>query len=381
MATTRELMLSDWVKQQLNDSQLSIHPLPGDASFRRYARILSHQNGQNKSYMLMDAPTDKEDSQPFVDIAQWFDAHQVRVPQIVAQDLKQGFILLEDFGDTLLSQVLNDDTADMYYKQAMDQLLHLQQLPTQADLTQTDPTQANQTKNYQTKNHQIPAYDAQKLIAEMTLFDEWFVTKYLDIQLTEQEKQLLKNAYQLLADTALSQPQVVVHRDYHCRNLMVLDSDNSNDDKRLGVIDFQDAVVGAYSYDLISILRDAYVQWPDNKVQEWMQYFWQHLPANQTSSKTFNDFRREFDFMAAQRHLKVLGIFIRLNMRDCKTGYMKDLPLVLHYLLHEVQSYPELQDFNQFLQQRVLPAFLKKQPESQSLLSNLPAQNQQSQLP
>ena len=347
MATTREHLLSEWVKQQLNDSQLSIHPLPGDASFRRYARILSQQDGCKKSYMLMDAPPEQEDSQPFVDIASWFDAHGVRVPHIVAQDLKQGFILLEDFGDTLLSQVLNDQTADQYYQQAMDQLLQLQQLPTQ--------------------DNQIPAYDAQKLVVEMNLFDDWFVTQYLNVQLNDQEKQLLKTTYELLAKTALEQPQVVVHRDYHCRNLMVLDNEKTND-SRLGVIDFQDAVVGAYTYDLISILRDAYVQWPEHKVQEWMQYFWQHLPTHQTSGKTINDFKREFDFMAAQRHLKVLGIFIRLNLRDGKTGYMKDLPLVLHYLLHEVQGYPELQDFSQFLQQRILPAFIEKQPQTKALL-------------
>lgn len=348
MAATREQALTEWVKQQLNDLKLTIHPLAGDASFRRYARILSTQNGQAKSYMLMDAPTDKEDSQPFVDIASWFDAHQVRVPHIVAQDLNQGFILLEDFGDTLLSQVLTVDTADQYYQQAMDQLLSLQQLPITDGL--------------------IPAYDAPKLIAEMSLFDEWFVGQYLNIELTEQESKLLQNTYQMLANAALAQPHVVVHRDYHCRNLMVLENDTNSQDKRLGVIDFQDAVVGAYTYDLISILRDAYVQWPKQKVQEWMQYFWQHLPIDQTHGKTITDFKREFDFMAAQRHLKVLGIFIRLNLRDGKIGYMNDLPLVLHYLLHELQDYPELTEFNQFLQQRVLPIFLQLQPDTKGLV-------------
>lgn len=353
MATTREQVLSEWVKQQLNDLKLTIHPLAGDASFRRYARILSTHNGQPKSYMLMDAPTDKEDSQPFVDIASWFAAHQVRVPHIVAQDLKQGFILLEDFGDTLLSQVLNADTADQYYQQAMDQLLSLQQLPTTDGL--------------------IPAYDAQKLVTEMSLFDEWFVRQYLNIDLTEQESKLLQNIYQMLANAALAQPQVVVHRDYHCRNLMVLEIDDATDDTRLGVIDFQDAVVGAYTYDLISILRDAYVQWPKHKVQEWLQYFWQHLPTEQTRGKTITDFKREFDLMAAQRHLKVLGIFIRLNLRDGKTGYMNDLPLVLHYLLNELQDYPEFNEFNQFLQQRVLPAFLQRQPNTKEILFGQPS--------
>lgn len=346
MGLPREQALTIWVQQQLNDPELTIHPLAGDASFRRYARI--HSN--HKTYMLMDAPPEKEDSQPFVAIDQWLDTHGVRVPHIIAKDLSQGFILLEDFGDTLLSQVLNDDTVDQYYCQAMDQLVQLQQLPV------NDPAQ------------QLPAYDMDKLMQEMSLFDQWFVEKYLNIKLTADEQQLLKQTYQVLADTALAQPQVVVHRDYHSRNLMVLEDQTKANKQMLGVIDFQDAVVGAYTYDLISILRDAYVQWPASRVNEWMQYFWQHLPAVQTASKTLADFAREFDFMAAQRHLKVLGIFIRLNLRDGKTGYMKDLPLVFHYLLQEIKGYPELQAFDAFVQQRILPAFLQKQPESRAII-------------
>lgn len=349
MGLPREQALTNWVQQQLNDTELTIHPLAGDASFRRYARIHSKAT----TYMLMDAPPDKEDSQPFVAIDQWLDRHGVRVPHIIAKDLTQGFILLEDFGDTLLSQVLNDDTVDQYYRQAMDQLLQLQQLPN------NDPAQP------------LPAYDVDKLTQEMSLFDHWFVEKYLNIELTPNEQQLIKHTYALLANTAVIQPQVVVHRDYHSRNLMVLEAGANTGIHELGVIDFQDAVVGAYTYDLISILRDAYVQWPAQRVQTWMQYFWQHLPADQTTDKTLTDFAREFDFMAAQRHLKVLGIFIRLNLRDGKTGYMKDLPLVFHYLLQEIKQYPELKAFDAFLQQRVLPAFLQKQPESQAVIEGV----------
>ena len=348
MGLPREQALTTWVQQQLNDTELTIHPLAGDASFRRYARIRS----KAKTYMLMDAPPEKEDSQPFVAIDLWLDTHGVRVPHIIAKDLSQGFILLEDFGDTLLSQVLNDDTVDQYYRQAMNQLLQLQQLPI------NDPAQP------------LPAYDFDKLMQEMSLFDHWFVEQYLNLQLTPDEQQLLHETYRLLANTALAQPQVVVHRDYHSRNLMVLQQEQDVK-QELGVIDFQDAVVGAYTYDLISILRDAYVQWPARRVNEWMQYFWQHLPASQTTSKTLNDFAREFDFMAAQRHLKVLGIFIRLNLRDGKTGYMKDLPLVFHYLLQEIKAYPELQAFEAFVQQRVLPAFLQQQPESRAVVEGL----------
>lgn len=343
MAIARELALKQWVITQLNDTQLEINPLAGDASFRRYARIHS----QNKTYMLMDAPPEKENSLPFVNIDHFFDQHGVNVPHIVAEDLEQGFILLEDFGDCLLSSVLNDDTADQYYAQAMKQLIELQQLPTDSEL--------------------IPTYDAEKLIQEMSLFDQWFLP-FMGISLNEQEQQLLKDTYTLLADTAVAQPQVIVHRDYHCRNLMVLDNDTN-----LGIIDFQDAVVGAYTYDLISILRDAYVSWPAAKVKKWATEFWQQLPANQTAQKTFADFEREFDFMAAQRHLKVLGIFIRLNIRDGKTGYMKDIPLVFSYLAQELRAYPELQAFSALLNDKIQPAFLHKFPEANQSLAELSA--------
>lgn len=338
MVTTREQALSQWVKQQLQDPSLSISHLAGDASFRRYARITSN----NKTYMLMDAPPEKEDSHPFVNIDHFFDQHGVRVPHIVAEDLVQGFILLEDFGDTLLSTVLNEQSADHYYGQAMQQLIELQKLPTNTGL--------------------FPAYDHNKLVAEMSLLDQWFLP-YLNIELSATEQQLLQDTYAIFAGVALAQPQVVVHRDYHCRNLMVL-----ADDKNLGIIDFQDAVIGAYTYDLVSILRDAYVCWPVERVAQWTGEFWQRLPAEQKAGKTIQDFQREFDYMAAQRHIKILGIFIRLNVRDGKLGYMKDIPLVFSYLLQEIEQYQELDQFNQFMKQRVLPAFLAKQPEAESLL-------------
>lgn len=343
MATTRELALQQWVITQLNDPQLQINHLPGDASFRRYARIQS----QNKSYMLMDAPPEKENSLPFVNIDHFFDEHGVKVPHIVAEDLEQGFILLEDFGDTLLSTVLNDETADQYYTQAMKQLIELQKLPTDTGL--------------------IPAYDFAKLHQEMSLFDQWFLP-FLDIDLNEQEQALLQDTYTLLANTAVAQPQVIVHRDYHCRNLMVLD-DNPN----LGIIDFQDAVVGAYTYDLISILRDAYVSWPANKIKQWVAEFWQQLPVEQTANKTLADFEREFDFMAAQRHLKILGIFIRLNIRDGKIGYMKDIPLVFWYLVQELTAYPELHAFAQLLNDKIKPAFLQKFPSAHQQVAEMTA--------
>lgn len=351
MATPRDPIMTSWVQQQLNDPQLRIEPLAGDASFRRYARIYTQSldsaqaQSQANTFMLMDAPPDKEDSQPFVEIANWLDQHQVRVPHIIAKDLQQGFILLEDFGDTLLSQVLTPETVDQYYQQAMDQLLQLQAIP------------VNDTP--------LPPYSHDKLMQEMSLFDDWFIRQYLNINLTAAEQQLLTDTYTLLANTALAQPQVVVHRDYHSRNLMLLSQQNT-----LGIIDFQDALIGAYTYDLISILRDAYVRWSPAQVKQWMQYFWQHLPASQTTDKTLTDFAREFDFMAAQRHLKVLGIFIRLNLRDGKTGYMKDLPLVLHYLYQETRDYPELAAFNAFLQQRIVPAFVQQQPESRALFND-----------
>lgn len=329
MNTQREQLIQTWLHATLQSDQFEINFLAGDASFRRYARIKL----QNKTYMLMDAPPEKEDCAPFVNIDEFFDKNGVRVPHIVAKDLTLGLLLLEDFGDVVLSTLLNDKTVDDYYAQSFKQLIELQQVDGQAHL---------------------PAYSYDKLMAEMRLLTEWMLPS-LDIQPTEQQLETIEQAFDFLAIEATQQPQVIVHRDFHSRNLMKIEGE-----QELGVIDFQDAVIGADTYDLISITRDAYVQWNAERVYQWFEVFYNLLPASAKENRSFEQFKRDADLMAIQRHIKILGIFVRLFERDGKSGYLKDLPRVMWYLLEESQGYDELNEFMQFIRDVVMPKFVAK---------------------
>ena len=329
MNTQREQLIQTWLQATLQSDQFEINFLAGDASFRRYARIKL----QNKTYMLMDAPPEKEDCAPFVNIDEFFDKNGVRVPHIVAKDLTLGLLLLEDFGDVVLSTLLNDKTVDEYYAQSFKQLIELQQVDGQVHL---------------------PAYSYEKLMTEMRLLTEWMLPS-LNIQPTEQQLETIEQAFDFLAIEATQQPQVIVHRDFHSRNLMKIEGE-----QELGVIDFQDAVIGADTYDLISITRDAYVQWNAERVYQWFEVFYNLLPASAKENRSFEQFKRDADLMAIQRHIKILGIFVRLFERDGKSGYLKDLPRVMWYLLEESQGYDELNEFMQFINDVVMPKFIAK---------------------
>lgn len=355
MSVDRNTQMATWLAQQLGHDSFEIQALAGDASFRRYARA----NVQGKALVLMDAPTSHEDSRPFVHIAQILAGHGVRVPQILAHDLAQGFLLLEDFGNTLLSQVLNDSSVDAWYGQAINQLLHLQQTPAAADWP-------------------LPLYDNARLTTEMRLFDQWFLPHYLQRELSGEESAMLTHAYAHLAEQALQQPQVFVHRDYHSRNLMVLGDNNPLQANaaalQLGIIDFQDAVTGAITYDLVSLLRDAYVQWPAARVRDWLRTYWQRAQLQGLLPNTsLAQFEQWFDAMGAQRHLKILGIFVRLSQRDGKHGYLENLPLVLYYLLEESQNDQNLGVFSAWLREVVLPAFVQQHPEQAGFFKNFSA--------
>jgi aminoglycoside/choline kinase family phosphotransferase len=252
-----------------------------------------------------------------VTIDEFFDANGVRVPHIVAKDLEQGFLLLEDFGDVLLSTLLNDQTVDDYYAQSFKQLIQLQSIDGAGH---------------------FPAYSYEKLMTEMELTLIGYC-QVLQIQPSDEESlRLIKRTFAILANAALAQPQVIVHRDFHSRNLMKL-----VDEQEQGVIDFQDAVIGADTYDLISITRDAYVQWNAERVYHWFKVFYDLLPASAKEERDFEQFKKDADLMAIQRHIKILGIFVRLFERDGKSGYLKDLPRVMWYLLEESKPYAELQ--------------------------------------
>lgn len=329
MNTQREQLIYTWLTSVLENDQFKIAFLAGDASFRRYARIQL----QNKTYMLMDAPPEKEDCVPFVTIDEFFAGHGVRVPQIVAKDLAQGFLLLEDFGDVLLSTLLNDETVDKYYEQSFKQLIHLQSVNGQ---------------------EQFPAYSYEKLLTEMRLLTDWMLPS-LQITPSVEQQQVIDDAFDVLAKTALAQPQVIVHRDFHSRNLMKIANE-----PELGVIDFQDAVIGADTYDLISITRDAYVQWNAERVYQWFRVFYDLLPESAKQNRSFEQFKRDADLMAIQRHIKILGIFVRLFERDGKSGYLKDLPRVMWYLIEESRGYAELDEFMLFINDIVMPKFIDK---------------------
>ena len=314
----------------------------GDASFRRYFR-LRHDRG---SLIAVDAPPDKENSRPFVAIARVLHAHGVHVPEILAADFDLGFMLLSDLGDTLLRPCLNETSVDALYSQAMDELRHLLSSPAPAD-------------------YALPPYDRARLLTEMSLFPDWFIVRYLGLTLSQEEADLVRTTCERIADDVLTQPTVFVHRDYHSRNLMVLPGN------RLGVIDFQDAVTGPITYDLVSLLRDAYVEWPLTRVTGWVEQFRQSLTAENLLPGAFDEaaFLRAFDWMGAQRHLKVVGIFARLSLRDGKHGYLDDIPLVFQYLLDEIRAYPELRAFRDWVARRVLPVYLEKRPDAAARLA------------
>lgn len=284
-----------------------------DASFRRYFRVDTADRG---SLIVMDAPPPQEDVRPFVHIAELFGATGLSVPRILAQDLEQGFLLLSDFGSTTYLNQLNSDTAHQLYLDAIDALVLLQ--------THSKPDR-------------LPEYDRALLLQELQLFPDWYIGKHLRVAVNDEQKNTLTKVFDILLANHLAQAQVYVHRDYHARNLMVLPSGNP------GILDFQDAVYGPITYDLASLLRDAYIQWDEEMVLDWVIRYWERAKrAGLPVAPDIDSFYRDFEWMGLQRHLKILGIFARLSHRDGKHAYLKDLPLVMEYTLKTARRYTTL---------------------------------------
>ncbi|HEY4541315.1 MAG TPA: phosphotransferase [Noviherbaspirillum sp.] len=307
------------LKQWLGSSDVaslnieSIRPASADASFRRYFRI---DDADGSTYIAMDAPPPQEDVRPFVRIAQLFGATGASVPQVLAQDEERGFLLLSDLGTTTYLHQLGPDTAHKLYLDAIDALVLIQA---------------------QSKPGVLPEYDHALLHRELMLFPDWYVAKHRGITLTEKQTALLNKVFDTLLANNLAQPQVYVHRDYHSRNLMVLGQGNP------GILDFQDAVYGPITYDLVSLLRDAYIQWDEEQVLDWAIRYWERARrAGLPVAPDVDSFYRDFEFMGLQRHLKVLGIFARLYHRDGKDGYLNDMPLVMEYTRKTAGRYREL---------------------------------------
>lgn len=309
----------------LNDIQLV--SMTGDAGFRHYYRFTI----ENKSLIAVDAPPKQSNNPAFVSLQGALAKQDLLVPDIIAMDSTQGFFCLSDFGNLLLSDVLTPDNMANYYKQAIDLL------PKVATSVCPD-------------DYALPVYDQAFIELELSIFSQWLVKQHLDIDLTEHEQDALTDCYSCLVNNALEQPQVFMHRDFHSRNIMLLN------DGELGLIDFQDAVTGPVTYDIVSLLRDCYIRWPQQAVDPLLEYFCQIISAEfNLTGISQGQWQRWFDLMGLQRHLKASGIFARLHHRDHKSGYLQDIPLTLSYILDISARYPELSFLHQFINNRVMP--------------------------
>ena len=326
MTDSRLNTLRNWLKALQPSWQLDLDtltPASADASFRRYFRIES-KNPDFRTLIIMDAPPQHEPLDAFIQVDLLLSEAGLNVPQILEQDIQNGFLLLNDLGNKTYLAELNNDSADDLYKDATHALVQMQ-LASKPDI--------------------LPNYDEALLQRELDLFPEWYLKKHLHVQLNDsQEAQLIKS-FELIIQNNLAQAKVYVHRDYHSRNLMVTEKNNP------GVIDFQDAVYGPITYDAASLWRDAYIAWPEERVIDWVIKFWEYgRKAGLPMPSDFGQFYRDFEWMGLQRHLKVLGIFARLYHRDGKDGYLKDIPLVLEYAIACANRYIELKPLARLLE-------------------------------
>ena len=308
--------LQDWAARQLGGESLDIAPASADASFRRYFRVTA----KGRDYIVMDAPPAHEDCRPFIAVARLFADAGVNVPEVLAQDLDRGFLLLTDLGNTTYLSALDDaasnqDVARELYLASNDALIRIQQA---------------------SRPGVLPDYDRALLTRELMLLPDWYVAKHLGVVMKDEQKAILETVFGRILANNLAQPQVYVHRDWHSRNLMVSEPNP-------GILDFQDAVYGPITYDLASIYRDAYIQWDEEQQLDWVIRYWEKARAARLPVREdFGEFWRDFEWMGAQRQIKVLGIFARLYHRDGKDGYLKDMPRVMHYLRKTCERYDEL---------------------------------------
>lgn len=312
-------LLEEWISGQFSDKGFTLSPASADASFRRYFRITF----TDTTLIAMDAPPGQEDCAPFLHVARIFAEAGAHVPAILAQNLPHGFLLLSDLGSTTYLQALTsgstDDSAgnlaDQLYRDAVDALLKIQ-LASRPGI--------------------LPDYDEALLLKELRLFPDWYLTYHLQVKPTTIQKETVEELFRRVVQNNLAQPRVFVHRDYHSRNLMVTTP-------RPGIIDFQDAVYGPITYDLVSLFKDAYIRWEEERILDWLIYYWEEArKARLPVAQDFGEFYRDFEWMGVQRHLKVLGIFARLYHRDGKSAYLNDLPLVENYLRKTCERYNEL---------------------------------------
>jgi aminoglycoside/choline kinase family phosphotransferase len=307
--------LNDWLTAQLPGKHFELAPASADASFRRYFRVRLAEDGSTR--IVMDAPPEHEDTRPWLKVAELFGAAGAHVPEVLAQDPEQGFLLLSDLGSTTYLAALNPNNAAHLYADALGALIAIQKT---------------------SRPGVLPEYSRELLRRELMLFPEWYVARHKGVTLDERERQTLDTVFDRILAVNLAEPQVFVHRDYHSRNLMYL-ADGANP----GIIDFQDAVFGPLTYDLASLFKDAYIRWEEDFTLDLLARYWEAarklgLPVR----ADFSDFHRDYEWMGVQRHIKVLGIFARLAHRDGKDGYLADMPLVMDYLRRACKRYRDL---------------------------------------
>jgi len=322
----RREALGQWAGRALRAGDaVPLQNLAGDAGFRRYFRTVTEPR-----LIAVDSPPERTNPARFVAVADYLRRHGIHTPMVAEADVEHGFMLLEDLGDQQLLGLLGDDSVEGLYAEVLSELLCLQQIPPADDL--------------------FPPYSRELLLAEMRILPEWLAQRLLGYEPGDADTQLLEHTFGLLLDSAAEQPQVLVHRDYHSRNLMIRDGE------RPGVVDFQDAVWGPVTYDLASLLRDCYIRWPRERVERWaLAYAATAEAAGVLQPVAPATFLRWFDWMGLQRHIKVLGLFPRLYLRDGKRGYLPNLPLVIRYALEVADRYPELKPFSDWFRAELLP--------------------------
>ncbi len=310
-ADARLILLTAWLKQELGADCSAPLPASTDASFRRYFRTTRH----GRSYVVMDAPPEQEDCRPFIQVAGLLHAAGLHAPQILAQDLHQGFLLLTDLGAQTYLQGFTEQNIEPLMAAALGALVKWQRASA-PDV--------------------LPPYDEVLLRRELELFPDWYAARHIGRELSAQQRADWGQTCDRLIEQALAQPRVYVHRDYMPRNLMI-------SDPAPGVLDFQDAVYGPISYDVVCLLKDAFLSWPAERVEQWRRNYWQQAQAaGLPIVKDYIEFTRDFDLMGVQRHLKVLGIFARINYRDGKPHYLTDTPRFIRYIREIAPRYPEL---------------------------------------
>lgn len=319
MTTDRQTRLLEFARSALHASDLSLTVASADASFRSYWRIA--RAGQ--TWIVMDAPPAQEDVRPWLDVGARLRGAGLHAPEVFASDIEQGFVLMEDLGTRTYLPELNAATADALYADALDALFAMQE---------------------RVSAHALPVFDATRTIPEMELLGDWFLRRHLGLVPSCGEWDVIEAAFRLIANAADEQPRRFMHRDYHSRNLLVASKNNP------AIIDFQGAMLGPIAYDLASLLRDCYIAWPIERVDAWVESYRQRLHAEGLIDVDGAHFRRWFDLIGLQRHLKVLGLFCRLHYRDGKAQYLRDLPLVFDYVVTVTSLYPDLIDLRNLLQ-------------------------------